>query len=935
MFNQHLEEILDEFGIPHDVPAEQLLPVLFVVRAFRKKIPLEFDDSGVHYTQGIDSQLDEIYSEAVRRNSNPDYDFSDMKSIYDEILAYPKYFEEQPIFSYDFMDACDPPFPSNTNPSLVLVNLMSYAAGIHGDNTRVYNPYGGAISFAIFTQERGRHEGLVQIESYTHSLFAREALDAFGLDKIKVETCDSSRKWSNEQFDVVMTVLPDFPDMKLELYHTIKNLSARTNSQKKAVIIVPEPFLWMNVDVIEKLRAELCESGYLYRISRLPNSLSYSPYVTYKLGFIPFHQNCYMIELDYSVHHSSVEFADLQFLEDNSYGIPVDEHLFDNIRERIKVVPISDIKQYDYCLVPLMYEQRISENDDYKTVSLSELVDICELGESNYVKLQKGKINLPLVDLPFSDKLSDAITRVMERIEYDNSWSSYGYMFIGPHIHYYISGAAFSNKEDISYVIQDADRFFTFSLKDSRVSQDYLTYVLLNDRLFAQKCDAYQRFTRAYELNNYAPPISIIMSHRVKILKDRNKQEQIITEAIDETVKIAGNGLEYNVLWVAPDAEAVVNASNPSLKEWRINVVEKYRSASALSKTDILAESADTVDAIIVDVSVPLIDGTPDEEEFEGFEHIIDLRNSITEREIPFYVYTPIDPSNLKRYFRKSKLSYFVEHDRYFLSTDDLSLKILVSRMREELDQIGSIHSKITNKFKKELEAIPDYKHDEYTKALSQCMYEEFLFSNGDVYTENKFNDLRKIVEDIFESCSNYKILPKMDFGATIQFILDEAYVDDKRKKAHFLRFSGPGVFMHKTLRYSLVYLKDILNGGSHKDDEKRLDVGDYIRSYKTANLYKSAVYIILDLMIWYKSIVDIQKSNKGLVFFESIDTLPLFNHTYTVRRDGDYWYCDCFHLKFRRELKVGATIKVMRCAIEKNPRLEGVVFFTDSYVIM
>lgn len=41
----------------------------------------------------------------------------------------------------------------------------------------------------------------------------------------------------------------------------------------------------------------------------------------------------------------------------------------------------------------------------------------------------------------------------------------------------------------------------------------------------------------------------------------------------------------------------------------------------------------------------------------------------------------------------------------------------------------------------------------------------------------------------------------------------------------------------------------------SHKDDEKRLDVGDYIRSYKTANLYKSAVYIILDLMIWYKNI--------------------------------------------------------------------------------
>ena len=82
MFNQGLEEILDEFGIPHDVPAEQLLPVLFIVRAFRKRIPLTFDSTGLHYQHGVDSQLDEIYAEAVRRNSAPNYDFMDMKRIY-------------------------------------------------------------------------------------------------------------------------------------------------------------------------------------------------------------------------------------------------------------------------------------------------------------------------------------------------------------------------------------------------------------------------------------------------------------------------------------------------------------------------------------------------------------------------------------------------------------------------------------------------------------------------------------------------------------------------------------------------------------------------------------------------------------------------------------------------------------------------------------
>lgn len=935
MFNQGLEEILDEFGIPHDVPAEQLLPVLFIVRAFRKRIPLSFDSTGLHYQQGVDPQLDEIYAEAVRRNSAPNYDFMDMKRIYEEIIAYPKFFDEQPIFSYDFMDACEPQLPTHTNPSLVLVNLMSYVSGIHGDNTRVYNPYGGAVSFAIFTKDRGRHEGLIQMESYVHSLFVKEALDAFGLDKIKVDVCDSSKNWSSEQFDVVMSVMPDVPYMKTEFYHFVKNVSNRKNNQKKTIVIVPEPMLWISGEGVTNIRKELCESGYLHRISLLPNSLSYSPYVTVKWGIIQMHQNCYMIELDYSKKHSSVEFVNLRFLDDDSYAIPVDEHLFDNIPNQINVVPLSEIRQYEYCLVPLMYKQRESDNDDYISVSLSDLVNLCEPNENNCVTLQKGKMDFPLVELPFSDNFSDAITKVMERIQYDNTWRSHGNLFIGPHIHYYISGAAFSNKEDISYVIEDADRFFTFSLKDKQVSQDYLTYILLNDRLFANKCDAYQRYVRAYEFENYAPPISIIMAHKVNILKDRARQESIIKEAIEEAIMIAGEGMEYNVVWIASDADTIVKNYSESLNGWRINVVGTYGSASILSKDDLLSQNADSIDAVIVDAGIPLVDGTPDEEEFDGFDRILDLKNSITEREIPFYVYTSVDSSTLKRFFRKSKLAYFLEHDRYYSSNDDLSLKILISRMREELDSIGSIQSKVTNKFKKELDAIPDYKQGEYTKALSQCMYEEFLFSNGDVYTENKFNDLRKIVEDIFESCSINKILPKMDFGAAIQLLSDNAYVDDKRKKAHFLKYDGPDVFMHKTLRYSLSYLKDILNGGSHKDDEKRLDVCDYIRSYKTANLYKSAVYIILDLMIWYKGIIDIHEADKKLVFFESIDTLPLTNQPYTVCRDGDYWYSDRFHLKYKRELREGVSVKIVKFSIEKSPKLEGVVFFTDNYIIL
>ena len=933
MLNNELESFLDYYEIPHDRPAGDMLPVLFVFRAIRNKIPLSFDESGMHYDQGQDKQLDRIYAEARRKHTDPGYDFSDMKDIYERILADSNFsIEKSPVLFYDLMDAVDPPFPSHANPSLVLVELMSQVSGMHQDNRRVYNPYGGAISFAIFNKEREKFEGLVQVKSYIHSLFVQEALDAFGLDNIRVEVCDSSENWSNDQFDVVMSVMADIPECGIDLYHFVRNVSERKNCQKKAVFVVPEPFLWCSI--FKSTREVLCESGYLRHVSALPNDLSYSPYIGILGGYIQVHQKCYMIELDYSEKRQDVEFADLSFLGDNSYAIPVDEHLFETIRDDIRTVPLAEIRQYDYCLTDLLYAQQESSNDDHVSVKLSDLIDICEADESNTVQLHKGQMNFQLMRIPFSDRVSDATTKVMERIQYEYSWSSPGMVLIGPHIHYHLYGLAFSNKEDIPYMVEEEDTELVFSLKDDRVSQDYLTYVLINDRLLEKKYDEFHRYKNAYETVP-APPISLLLSHRVSILKDRGKQDAVVARAVAESIQLSDEEMTYNVVWMASDAESLVNSNAKSLKEWKVEVVGKYGCASAVTKADLLAETPHSIDAVIVDACIPLKEGVVDDEEFEGFERIIDLRNSITERVIPFYVYTPVEQSRLKGAFRKSRLAYFLEQDRYYLSTAESALKLLVSRMRDELDEIGSLQSKVTNKFRKELESIPDYKQQEYRTALSKCLYDEFLFSNGDVYTEDKFNSLRKIVEDVFHSCESSKILPKMDFGAAIQFLSDGAYVDDKRRKAHFLRYNGPGIFMHRTLRYSLTYLKDILNGGSHKDDEKNLDVCDYIQTYKTANLYKSAVYVILDLMIWFKGIEDIRKADRNVSFYESIDTIPLTRQILTACREGDYWFAGQFHLRPKSNLREGCSVKINKFSIEKAPRIECVVFYSDNYTIV
>lgn len=934
MRNKELEEVLNEFGIKHDVPVEDLLPVLFIIRAYRKGIKLEFESTGMHYQRGIDSELDELYDEATRKNSKRDYNFSDMSRVYSDICEYPYFFENNKYFPIDLLDACDPPLSGSQNPPLALVDLMSYTAGIQTDNLRVYNPFGPAPSFPIFSYQRGKHSGLIQTTSYTLSLFLREVFDSIGIEKVKVEVSDSSKEWSKEEFDAVISVMPDMSQLGSNIYHFIKNVAARSNGQKKSVVIVPEPFIWCSV--FKGLREDLCKSGYLSKVVYLPVNYSYSPYLKLFGGIIWAEQHAYMIVLDHESTHDAVDFVDLSFLSDNSYSIPVDENLYENIpQDMVNTVPISEIEKYDYSLSQLMYIQHTSSDPEYEMVPLSELVDIVKASsEEDFIHYPDQSGNIPVVQPIMSKNVVEACTKSMKRLDGEELGRGYGRILVGPHIHY--NGLAFSNKEDISYIVHPHLEQTAFTLKDERVTQDYLTYVLIEDKLLESKYKQYCRFQQAYENIELAPPITLLLSHKVVILKDKNQQNNLLTEAINEAARMGSLEAEYNVVWIDANADGISQEYKEELEQWKINVVKTFKVADDITADDIVGDAFQTADAVIVDAGISMSDKeSAENEEYEGLDKIIELKDSISEKNIPFYIFSSVGSDVIKPFFRRRRLAYFTEQNRFFLQGKNGQLKLLISQMRKELDDIGSIQSKINNKFKRELESIPEYKKEEFIDVLSQCMYEEFSYSSGNIDTENKFNALRKIVEEIFRDCADLKILPDTDLGGQIQFLSDGAYVDSRRKRAYFSKYDGPGIFMHRTLRYSLVFLKDILNGGSHIDDEQGLDVCNYVRTYRTSNLYKSAAYIVFDLLIWYNGMRKVYKENKKTIFFEAIDTLPLKQQIYEVQSDGDYWYCDRFHLKNRRELKVGLKVKIKEFSIEKRPRLNGVDLFSEDYVII
>lgn len=68
---------------------------------------------------------------------------------------------------------------------------------------------------------------------------------------------------------------------------------------------------------------------------------------------------------------------------------------------------------------------------------------------------------------------------------------------------------------------------------------------------------------------------------------------------------------------------------------------------------------------------------------------------------------------------------------------------------------------------------------------------------------------------------------------------------------------------MPKSLVHSLKYFLDITQDGSHGAGDLQLEVDEYVRNTKNINLFRTILYIAMDLCVWYQSICNtLQEDN-------------------------------------------------------------------------
>ena len=293
----------------------------------------------------------------------------------------------------------------------------------------------------------------------------------------------------------------------------------------------------------------------------------------------------------------------------------------------------------------------------------------------------------------------------------------------------------------------------------------------------------------------------------------------------------------YNVIWVDDEVDSLYADAKNIFRGEGVNVIATPH--TSLEFREAMDTCYDRIDAVITDANFNNGKIWRDiEKDISGLMDIgacIETYNR--KREIPFYLYTGrIDLLESK--CQDGQLEYFECNNRIYSKGD---LEELLQQIKQDADHIQSPSFRIRKKYAKELEAARRIEGNE-----------EFLFDalvkeeSGDLdNVENAFNSVRKLVERIVAQCKKLKILPDIpELNKVCDFL---------RHKKGVYQLKEEVEIMPIPLIQSMKYLLDITQDGSHDGDANlKLRVTEYVRQTGNLNLFRSLLFIAMDLCLWF-----------------------------------------------------------------------------------
>jgi len=167
----------------------------------------------------------------------------------------------------------------------------------------------------------------------------------------------------------------------------------------------------------------------------------------------------------------------------------------------------------------------------------------------------------------------------------------------------------------------------------------------------------------------------------------------------------------------------------------------------------------------------------------------------------------------------------------------------------------------------------------EYTRVFDVCTERyigetaahdllELLNYNG--CETGKFNQIRKIVEDVFLAFNKYDLLPSefikpnMAINQTSKFLCGQE--QDERTSSIYKKYKlNEDAVVPNQISYYLRSILSVTQDGSH-----RSNIDAHVSALRTPYLFKSVLFQLLDVLVWFKQYTDTKPKTKNWELLEA-----------------------------------------------------------------
>ena len=311
----------------------------------------------------------------------------------------------------------------------------------------------------------------------------------------------------------------------------------------------------------------------------------------------------------------------------------------------------------------------------------------------------------------------------------------------------------------------------------------------------------------------------------------------------------------YNIIWADDDIDALKDRYEKRFTKNGLSIIGIAHNGEELEQQ--LSEKRNFVDAVIVDANFNETEvDIDDERDTSGLTftrtHLLKVYPNT-----PFILFTQREDELINKKYQNIHAKFlqeFPRHKRWFHKNDDDELIEMFDSIKEEVNYRNTDQFRIRKKYRKEFEAaklIPNAENLLLKGILSEVTND---LSNEAIV--ECFTPVRMICENIIDQCQAREYIP---YISSLNSICDFL----RLKEVEGFKLTTP--IMHKTLVSSLEYFLSITQDGSHDKSCLPLEVIDYVRRRNNNNLYKAMLYIVMDLLMWYKDLIDNNPESKGL----------------------------------------------------------------------